>query len=127
MKRLFITLALTLVPAWALSQEASDREADTVTEIARCMAEGLPEGWQRAFMLVELAEPGAASGGVKYLASRSETADDAVEFTPCSVRRPAELLLQLRDSQPPERRAWRSARLMLLRDGNFRLNYDAPN
>jgi hypothetical protein len=39
---------------------------------------------------------------------------------------PANILIGLRELQPLERRGWTSARVVLERDGSFRLNHDLP-
>lgn len=115
-----------LVPFWAGAQEASDTERDVVTQIAQCMAEGLPDDWTAAHMVVELPSPGASTGGVRYLVARKDAEDKLETFTPCDAQKPAKMLVDLRDKQPLDRQGWTSARLVFERDGSFRLNYDFP-
>jgi hypothetical protein len=120
-------VATTLLPvraAWA--QEANQNEMQAITQIAQCMAEGLPDDWVAAHMLVELSAPGDNTGGVRYLAARKDAEDKLEPFTPCDTDKPAKILVGLRDLQPPERRGWISARLVVERDGSFRVNYEFP-
>jgi hypothetical protein len=90
------------------------------------MVEGLPDDWVAAHMLVELETPGASSGGVRYLAARKDAEDTLEPFTPCNAQTPARMLIGLRELQPPDRRGWISARLVVGRDGSFRVNYEFP-
>jgi hypothetical protein len=110
--------------AWA--QEANQNEMQAVTQIAQCMVEGLPDDWVAAHMLVELSAPGDSTGGVRYLAARKDAEDKLEPFTPCDTEKPAKMLVGLRELQPPERRGWISARLVVERDGSFRVNYEFP-
>ena len=64
--RLAAFLAL-LAPFPAAGQEANAVEQEAITQIAQCMVEGLPDDWVAAHMRVELASPGASTGGVRYL------------------------------------------------------------
>ncbi len=115
-----------LVPFWAAGQEANLTEREAVTEIAQCMVKGLPDDWVAAHMVVELRTPGASTGGVRYLVARKDAEDKLEPFTPCDTSKPAQMLIDLRASQPRERQGWTSARLVVERDGSFRLNYDFP-
>ena len=115
-----------LVPLCAAAQEASDTERETITEIARCMVEGLPDDWAAAHMVVELPSPGASTGSVRYLVARKDAGDKLESFTPCETDKPAKMLVDLRDKQPIDRQGWTSARLVFERDGTFRLNYGFP-
>ncbi len=123
--RLAAFLAL-LAPFSAGAQEANPTERETVTHIAQCLVEGLPDDWVAAHMVVELRSPGAATGGVRYLVARKDAEDKPEPFTPCDTSKPAQMLVDLRASQPRERQGWSSARLVVERDGSFRLNYDFP-
>ena len=126
MRHALIILLAAIAPARALAQQATSAEVDTMTAIAECLAEGLPADWRQAHMIVELAEPGASSGNVQYLVSRGEIKDKLEPFTPCDVRKPARALIDMRQSQPSERRGWTTARVVLNPDGSFELNYDFP-
>lgn len=118
---------LALLAAFSAgAQEASPTEREAITQIAQCLVEGLPDDWVAAHMVVELPTPGASTGGVRYLVARKGAEDQFEAFTPCDTSKPAEMLIDLRASQPRERRGWTSARLVVERDGSFRLNYDFP-
>jgi hypothetical protein len=120
----FASALLAALPASA--QEANPNEMQAITEIAQCMVEGLPDDWVAAHMLVELLAPGDSTGGVRYLVARKDAEDKLEPFTPCDTDKPAKMLVRLRDLQPPERRRWISARLVVERDGTFRVNYEFP-
>jgi hypothetical protein len=118
----FACALLATLPASA--QEANPNEMQAVTEIAQCMVEGLPDDWAAAHMIIELSAPGESTGGVRYLVARKGAEDKLEPFTPCDTEKPAKILVGLRDRQPPERRRWTSARLVVERDGTFRVSYD---
>ena len=125
--RYFLLAAAALLPFHPVAaQEANQNEARAVTEIARCMAQGLPENWVSAQMVVELAHPGESTGAVRYLVARKDAEEKLEPFTPCDTDLPASILVGLRGVQPAERQGWTSARLVVARDGSFRLNYEFP-
>jgi hypothetical protein len=109
-----------------LAQEANQNEMQAVAEIAQCMAQGLPDNWVSAQMIVDLAGPEESTGAVRYLVARKDAEDKPEPFTPCDAQLPAAILVGLRGVQPADRRGWTSARLVVTRDGNFKLNYDFP-
>src|SRR4249920_3413152 len=80
----------------ALAQEANANQMATINEIARCMAQGLPEDWASARMIVDLAHPGDATGKVRYLVARKDAADKFEPFTPCDTDGPPVALIGLR-------------------------------
>ncbi len=100
-------------------KEASKAEGLAVTSIVECMAPGLPEDWNEAVMVVELAKPGDETGKVQYLVARGSVTEPAEPFTPCDIRKPAAALLEAR-------RGWTGARLTIHRDGKFGLKYNYP-
>src|SRR5262245_3698096 len=108
------------------AQEANNAQLETISQIARCMAQGLPEDWASAHMIVELERPGDSSGKVRYLVFRKDAADKPEAFTPCETDGPPRALIGLREREPAERQRWTTARLVVERDGTFRLNYDFP-
>jgi hypothetical protein len=127
MRHLLAALAVfALAVPSAKAQEASKAETKAVSTIVECLAAGLPEDWQRAKMIVELAKPGADTGDVEYVVARASAPDKFEPFTPCDVRKPARTLLEARKTLAPKRRAWTAATLLLQRDGKFALNYDYP-
>ena len=120
-------LCLALAPGSGLAQSgASLAETDAVARIAECIAQGAPNDWQRLYMVIDLAEPGAETGNVRYLAVRASAPNEPVAYTPCDIRKPATILLEARKRQTPERKGWIGARLTLHESGKFELNYDYP-
>jgi hypothetical protein len=119
-------LALLLAPFGAAAQQANTTEQEIITGIGQCLVQGLPEDWVAAHMIVELPSPGAVTGNVRYVVARKGAEDKLESFTPCDTDMPARMLVELRDKQPPERQGWTSARLVVERDGSFRVNYDFP-
>jgi hypothetical protein len=128
MRRLILAaVAVALAPFHASrAQEANATQMETITEIFRCLAQGLPQDFESAHMIVELEHPGDSTGKVRYLVFRKDAADKPESFTPCDTDAPPRALIGLREQEPAERRGWTTARLVLERDGNFRLNYDFP-
>ena len=122
MRRLFVLLAAAIlaVPA-ALAQPASPTELEIVTDIAKCLVRGLPQDWVTAHMEFKLDSPGATRGDVFYQVARKGAEDKLESFTPCDPEMPPNLLLRLRGTQ--EKQDWRVAKLVVERDGSFRLNY----
>jgi hypothetical protein len=125
MRHLLIMLLLAAVPAIGFGQTASKAEAEVAQEIAQCLVQGPPGDWDRLYMIIELPEPGAPSGRVRYVAENDLTAERTA-YTPCDPQKPAQLLMDARDSQSAERRGWTGARLVIHRNGRFDLNYDYP-
>jgi len=125
MRLLLAALALA-APAVLCAQEASKKETAAVQSMLACLIQGLPEDWQRAEVTVELAKPGAATGDVAYLVSRTGAEDKPEPFTPCDVRKPPRTLLDARKTQAPGRRGWTRAQLVLQRDGKFGITYEYP-
>lgn len=125
MRHALIMLLSVLLPLDGFGQTASKAEAELVQQLAPCLVQGLPENWERIYMVMELPEPGAPSGRVRYLVTR-ETAPDPLPYVPCDARKPAELLMESRKDQSAERRGWTGARLTIHRSGRFDINYDYP-
>jgi hypothetical protein len=127
MKHLVTILALLVAGAAAAEQQqVSEDEANAVSAIFTCLSAGLPNDWARARMIVELEQPGATTGNVRYLVSREGAGDKSEDLVPCDAAMPARMLIELRQSQAPDRRGWKGAQLEVLRNGAFRLNYDYP-
>jgi hypothetical protein len=124
MRHALIMLALAAAPAIAMAQGASASETAAVGRIAECLAQGAPGDSQRLTMVIELAKPLDETGEVRYFATGPTGEPRA--YTPCDTRKPALILLETRGAQPPERRGWISARLVILGDGKFSLHYDYP-
>lgn len=119
-------LLLAAHPAALLAQAASLSETNAVARIAECLVVGAPPDWQKLHMVIELAEPGADTGQVRYLAVRESSPDTPVPYVPCDLKKPAQVLIESRQQQVPERKGWTGARLTLHDSGRFELNYDYP-
>ena len=124
MRHVLIMLALAAAPAIAFAQGASISETNAVARIAECLAQGAPGDWARLTMVIELVKPGDETGKVRYFAT--DASGKAEAYTPCDTRKPALVLIEARQSQPPERKGWIGARLVLFEDGKFELHYDYP-
>ena len=122
---LLLAIAMTAAPAIGFSQTASRAEAEIAQEIAQCMVQGPPVDWARLYMIIELPEAGAPSGRVKYLA-QGDFSPDPVAYKPCDPQKPAQLLMDARESQSAEKRGWTGARFIIHRSGRFDLTYDYP-
>ena len=126
-RSLFAAAAALLLPFHSsLAQQANTAQMETINEIVQCMVQGLPKEWVTAYLIVDLEKPGDSIGKVRYLVARKSAEDKLEPFTPCDTDGPPMALIGLRNLEPPERRSWISARLILERDGTFRLNYDLP-
>ena len=119
-------LCLATIPASGLAQSASIAETNAVARIAECLVVGAPPDWQKLYMIVELSEAGAETGEVRYLAQRESSPDKPVPYVPCDLKKPAQILIESRKQQVPERKGWTGARLTLHESGKFELNYDYP-
>jgi hypothetical protein len=127
MRYFVLAAAAALLPFHhGFAQEANRDEMQAVTEITQCMAQGLPDNWVSAQMIVDLEGPGESTGAVRFLVARKDAEDKLEPFTPCDTDRPAQILVGLRGVQPADRRGWTSARLVVTREGDFKLNYDFP-
>ena len=116
--------ALMLACGAARAQQASPEESKFITEIFKCLAQGLPEDWEHAMMHMELAAPGSDVADVQYIVMRGNAADRPENFRPCDGVRPARALLDMRQRQPEDRRGWVGVKLAFHRDGKFELNFD---
>lgn len=125
MRHALIMLLLAALPATGFSQTATKAEGEVAQEIAQCLVQGPPEDWQRLYMIIELPEPGAPAGRVRYVAE-GKTSTQQIAYTPCDPKKPAQLLMDARENQTAERRGWTGARLVIHRSGRFDLNYDYP-
>jgi hypothetical protein len=97
-----------------------------IEEIFACVAQGLPESWQRAWVIVT--EVSAAGGQRtfegRFLVSMEAAGDKRWDFVPCNARSVAEGVYGLNDYLEPEKRQWKVATLLYTAEGRFELKYD---
>ena len=113
-----------LAASSAAAQSASREQVDTVSTVAECLATGLPEKWKELRVVVELPEPLAEGGAVRYQVTLP---DGRVQpFQPCDPRLPPVRLVGLRESQPEKERGWTMLILTMKPDASFDLKYEYP-
>jgi len=117
---------LAFAAANALAQQASADDVEAVNKMFPCLAEGLPQDWQKLQVTVELDTPGAATGSVSYKVAKGDAQTPLDDFKPCDSQEPVQIVLGLRERLSAERRGWIRAQLNLQRDGSFGLKYDYP-
>jgi hypothetical protein len=122
--RLLPIIALLLAHVAALAQTANQEQNRIVGEVAACLQAGLPPDWAVAEMRVDLKKPEADSGDVSYLMRRKLSGGQYEPFRPCNERTAARTLLEVRNSQSKDRRAWTSAKLILRSEGSYDLTFD---
>ncbi len=116
-------------PAAAKPSSGAAAESDgerALQEIFACVAQGLPEGWQRAWVIVtELSGDGKErTFEGRFQVSMDASGDKRWNFVPCNTRDVAQRVYGLNDFLEPEKRAWKVATLQFTRDGKFELKYD---
>lgn len=124
MKRLLIIAFLAAASQVALAQTANVEQNRIVGEVAACLQAGLPPDWAVAEMRVDLKAPGADTGNVSYVMRRKLAGGQFEAFRPCDEKTAARTLLEIRKSQPKDRAAWTSAKLILRSEGSYDLTFD---
>src|SRR5688500_6299279 len=124
----YLVMLLALVASAGLhAQQPSEDDVGAVSAIFQCLAEGLPDNWGRAHVLVTLAEPGAWTGKVRYLVAPEGSPDKIDPLRPCDPAVPARILIKLRETLPQERQGWTGAQVEFVRaNSSFRITYDYP-
>jgi len=124
MSRFLLALCLALAPLAAAAQSADKAQVDAVSAAAECLAVGLPEKWKQLQVIIELRQPLADVGGVRYAVTMP---DDRVEpFKPCDPNLPPVKLIALRDDQPEKDRGWTKLILTMQPDASFNIKYEYP-
>ena len=126
-----LAIVLVFAATQALAQDVEQREAAefenrAMAEIVDCLVQGLPEQWFRATMEINLEKPFDETGSVRYGFARSESGPPVEPFEPCDVKRPARILIDLRNRLPSDRQGWIGAQVTVLRDGRFGIRYGFP-
>jgi hypothetical protein len=118
----------TRPPAAKAASPASpaDEPADAIDRIFACVAQGLPEGWRRAWVTVtELSTKGderVLEG--HFQVSLEPRGDQRWDFVPCNARAVAEDVYHLNAYLSPEKRHWKIATLLFTNDGKYELRYE---
>ena len=107
------------------AEEASAGVA-AMEEIFACVSQGLPQGWERAWVTVtELSgDSKERTFEGRFQVSLEASGDKRWDFVPCNSRQVAESVYRLNDFLAPEKRGWKVATLLFLRGGKFELKYD---
>jgi len=118
-------------PAAQSQQGASAAEADSagvkaIEAIFACVAQGLPDGWRRAWVIVTELSEGAKERTFegRFRVSLESAGEKRWDFVPCNARDVAERVYGLNDFLAPEKRQWKSATLLFMHEGKFELKYD---
>jgi hypothetical protein len=120
----FVLALAALLPLAAAAQPASKETVTAVSSVAECLAIGLPREWKELLVVVELPEPYAEKGAVRYQVTLPDGTPQP--FTPCDPTLPPTKLVELRDSQPTKDRGWYMLILTMKPDASFDLKYRYP-
>lgn len=110
----------------APAAKAAGEPADAIDSIFACIAQGLPEGWRRAWVTVtELsAKSGERTLEGHFQVSLEASGDQRWDFVPCNARSVAEGVYRLNTYLSPEKRHWKVATLLFTSDGKYELRYE---
>jgi len=113
-------------PLQGAAAEADSAGVKAIEAIFACVAQGLPEGWQRAWVVVtEMSGTGKErTFEGRFTMSLEAASDKRWDFVPCNARSVAEGVYGLNDFLEPEKRQWKVATLLFTPDGKFELKYD---
>ena len=97
-----------------------------VEKIFGCVAEGLPNEWRRAWVVVtELSgDDKERSFEGKFFYSLDAAGAMPVALVPCNAREVAESVYKLNDFLEYEKRSWKVATLIFTSEGKFEIKYD---
>ena len=115
-----------VVPAPALSPLAAPKlDAKLVENIFACLAPGLPQDWKKTWVVVTgLDEAAGRRYETKFYYSNSFGDDDGDQFVPCNSQEVTRRITGLSDTLPPDRRNWKTAKLVIDNEGDYELKYD---
>ena len=119
-------MAAAVAPAPA-PFSAPKLDAKLVENIFACLAPGLPQDWKKTWVIVR--DVSSATGPerkfeAKFYFATSLGDDEGEQLVPCNSQEIARRITGLSDALPPDRRRWRSARLVIDSEGEFELKYD---
>ena len=98
-----------------------------VEQIVSCLAPGLPPDWKRTWVVITDVEADSAKGSryeAKFYATNSLGDDEGEPLVPCDAQEISRRITGLSDGLPPDRRRWKTARLVIDSEGEFELKYD---
>jgi hypothetical protein len=116
----------TAKPRDSAQQQPGAPDPAVIERMFGCMAPGLSKDWKKAWVVVTAANPGEVPGKFEI---KTFYADDAADragqpLKPCGWDPFVEGFFELNQNLPEDRRAWKSARLTITREGKFELTYD---
>jgi hypothetical protein len=106
---------------------ASKLDGKLVEQIFSCLAPGLPQDWKKTWVVITNVEAAAGKERkyeAKFYATNSFGDDEGEPLVPCNAQEISRRITGLNDALPPERRRWKSARLVIDSEGEFELKYD---
>lgn len=121
-----VPFLIAALPAALLAQE-KPRQADPalIQRIFTCMQEGLPETWQRTWVIVTELPRKDAEREFRVVFRYANSAEDlrGETLTPCDAASTPKDLYEL---DPDLMRQYGEATLVFYRDGKFELRFDKP-
>ena len=97
-----------------------------VSNIFDCMSPGLPQEWRKTWVVITGKDaPGSERKyEAKFYFATLPSDLEGEPFVPCSAQEITRRLTGLNEGLPPDRRAWKSATLVITSEGEFDLKYD---
>ena len=101
-----------------------------VEGIMACLGEGLPEGWKKAwFVMNEIGRSSDAEGATRQFEATFYYATDpsdtkGKQFKPCGANRIVEGVIALNAYLQPSQRRWGGMTMTFLLDGRYEASYD---
>ena len=113
-------------PGKKQAAEEDNPGVKAVEKIFRCVAEGLPKEWRRAWVVVtELSgDDKERNFEGKFFYSLDDAGAKPVALVPCNAREVAQGVYALNDYLEFEKRRWKVATLVFTTDGKFEIKYD---
>jgi hypothetical protein len=105
-----------------------DNEANVkaVQKIFECVAEGLPQDWRQARVVITERSSGEKERSFEGRFEYSTEADGSkpTPLKPCDSREVAQGVYELNEFLSPEKRRWKVATLTFTSEGKFEIKYD---
>ena len=92
------------------------------------MAPGLPQDWKKTWVVITGLEVAGSPRKyeAKFYFATLPSDVEGEELVPCSAQEITRRVTGLSEALPPDRRAWRTATLVITSEGEFDLKYDYP-